>query len=730
MRERITIFFQLLYTRRLTIAKFLISGGLAAVVDLLVLHILTAWVGLWYLFSSIIAFFVAFGVSFSLQKFWTFRDSSINWLGGQMGLYLAVSFFNVSLNTILMLVFVSGSGLHYLLSQIIAGFIVAVGSFFLYRNFVFGEGVINGRKIFGFCANFFRRHSAAFILAFLIGAATVAPQFFAIKNMETAFEGIYPIYNNDEVYYMARAKEVIDGHGMQANPYLYEYKESQPVQFWLPDYIMAKPLALLGVSLNKGLMFYDFLLPAILAFLTYFAVFLLAGRRSWAILSVFFLNGFLFFSLFNRAPSPQFTFIFWLLLFIFLFLYVESEKKRWAVLSSITLGLLFNFYPYFWTFWLAFLAVFLGLWLFFSLYGGTEIWKLEKIDWKVYGLIILGALIIASPYFWSLWQSINLPYYSETLRRIGMLDSHFPSGFRIILLPAFMIVSAFYLAFRKGVLEKSAATLFIFSGLITSAIVVNQQIITGKDLELYSHYKLPAIFWFVFAVVFLIGRLFSKTRLRVFRTPITFAAAILVMIFSANTVTSTIMSQSEPKLYVYEWQRYAPVFDWLNANTAKDSVVFASSPLSFLVPIYTGNNVFYAPSVRLHFAPDSEIKARFILAHFWDKIDDSFARKEEKAIWGSQYADAYDINMIKNRFRKLFGFQEILYGRVPEESLRDFLSLASDIQKSDFKSEIRRYRVDYFIFDKKIDANWPISKLSFLKPVYEFSDFQIFSVEF
>ena len=79
--------------------KYLMSGGAAATTDLGLLYIFTEELGLWYLFSAVFAFSIAFFVSFFLQKFWTFRDTDLKEMRKQMGVYLTVALINLAVNS-------------------------------------------------------------------------------------------------------------------------------------------------------------------------------------------------------------------------------------------------------------------------------------------------------------------------------------------------------------------------------------------------------------------------------------------------------------------------------------------------------------------------------------------------------------------------------------------------------------------------------------------------------
>ena len=123
------------FTKHVAI-RFIIAGGTSAMVDLALLYLLNTTFGLHYLLSAILAFIGAFGVSFTLHKFWTFK-SHLEETHKQAMMYFGTSLFSLFLNTILMFIFVDFFHVMVLLSQFFVGIMVAFFSFFISRNFVF-----------------------------------------------------------------------------------------------------------------------------------------------------------------------------------------------------------------------------------------------------------------------------------------------------------------------------------------------------------------------------------------------------------------------------------------------------------------------------------------------------------------------------------------------------------------------------------------------------------------
>ena len=120
--------------------RFIIAGGTSAFVDLTLLFVLHEAFGVYYLLSAILAFVGAFGVSFTLHKYWTFKSHQED-TNKQLILYLGTSLFGLFLNTVLMYVFVDVLGVGVMLSQLIVGGMVAFSSFFISRKFVFKPNI-------------------------------------------------------------------------------------------------------------------------------------------------------------------------------------------------------------------------------------------------------------------------------------------------------------------------------------------------------------------------------------------------------------------------------------------------------------------------------------------------------------------------------------------------------------------------------------------------------------
>lgn len=117
--------------------KYILSGGISAVVDLTSLYFFTDICGIWYVISSALAFILAFLVSFTLQKFWTFRDNGRDKIYKQMAMYFTIGVINVLLNAVGIYWLVESFGIMYLLAQIIMGALLGLAGFVIYRFVIF-----------------------------------------------------------------------------------------------------------------------------------------------------------------------------------------------------------------------------------------------------------------------------------------------------------------------------------------------------------------------------------------------------------------------------------------------------------------------------------------------------------------------------------------------------------------------------------------------------------------
>jgi putative flippase GtrA len=135
-----------LIKRYFTIVKFLIAGGTATAIDLALLYYFTDILMMWYLTAAVLAFMLAFGISFVLQKFWTFSGLHARRKREQIPMYLALNLFGLCVNSLGMYFLVDKFGLWHMAAQVIMAALIAVFNFFVYRLVIF-RFAENGEEI-------------------------------------------------------------------------------------------------------------------------------------------------------------------------------------------------------------------------------------------------------------------------------------------------------------------------------------------------------------------------------------------------------------------------------------------------------------------------------------------------------------------------------------------------------------------------------------------------------
>ena len=117
--------------------KFIVSGGTAALVSLVLFYVFWNVLHVWYLLASVLSFMLSVVVGFYLQKYFTFKDVSKSNTRKQAVVFLLVSILNLLINIILMAFFVEVLFIDEMLSKVTTLAILSIWNFFVYKKFVF-----------------------------------------------------------------------------------------------------------------------------------------------------------------------------------------------------------------------------------------------------------------------------------------------------------------------------------------------------------------------------------------------------------------------------------------------------------------------------------------------------------------------------------------------------------------------------------------------------------------
>ncbi|MEK7507183.1 MAG: glycosyltransferase [Patescibacteria group bacterium] len=554
-----------------------------------------------------------------------------------------------------------------------------------------------------------KAHWLAFIFAALFGLMIISPQLYHQWTLGPVWQGINRQMADDSLFYLARIREVIDGHPTLNNAYLAEYKSGWPRQIFLAEYLLAQPLKLFGLTVARGQLIYNFILPFLVFLLTYLALYLICSSRFLGLIGASFLFYGLFLFVFFRPVSPQFNFLFWLVQFILVWLVVKKSAWPWILpLSIINLGLLFYIYPYYWTFYL----------ILFALLFWTYFWLDRHLSWRLFK-ISTGGLLLGSFYFYYTYLVSHLPGFEETLTRVQLVYTRFPSGIRVVAW-AGVLFALILAAWRWRLVSMDAQTKFFAAGALAVIVSVNQHLLTGRNFEFSSHYYPLTVFLSVFGLVYLLckvkGRLGKLVKLLL----------LLAILFPIGSSFNRYFKTAYAFDRSAQDQSYAPVLDWLNRNTEPDSVVYAGETLSQLIPVYTANNVFYSRYANLFLLTDAEIYERFIINNYFEKFDRQFILANDRAIFGVRYVDRYGHAVQGNKLRKLLGLKPEPEIYLPAAAIDQFLTLAAKLQSQPFSILTKKYQIDYFVFENDAQQLGRPKLLKVGKPVFENKNFVVY----
>ncbi len=114
--------------------RYLIGGTSVFLISIALLYLFVDVLGIWYLWATTAMFIICLGISFTVQKYWTFRDHSRDSLKGQMGVYTALQLLNLAANGAFMYLAVDVVGLPHLVAQVCTTSLIAAWSFLAYRH--------------------------------------------------------------------------------------------------------------------------------------------------------------------------------------------------------------------------------------------------------------------------------------------------------------------------------------------------------------------------------------------------------------------------------------------------------------------------------------------------------------------------------------------------------------------------------------------------------------------
>lgn len=119
------------------IVRYLIGGTTVAISQIFLLFVFTEYIGLWYLFSSMLSVCYAIVASFLAQKLWVFRNKDTYGTFRQFIQFIILMIADTIINITSMYFWVDIVGFWYVPSQILTGFVIMFINFTVYKIIIF-----------------------------------------------------------------------------------------------------------------------------------------------------------------------------------------------------------------------------------------------------------------------------------------------------------------------------------------------------------------------------------------------------------------------------------------------------------------------------------------------------------------------------------------------------------------------------------------------------------------
>lgn len=118
--------------------RYTIVGGLAFIVDFILLFILTEYIKLYYIVSATCSFLVGLLINYYISTLWIFK-SRIKNKQIEFSLFTLIGLFGLVLNDILIYFFTEKFQIHYMSSKFVTAIIVYLWNFLGRKYFIFNK---------------------------------------------------------------------------------------------------------------------------------------------------------------------------------------------------------------------------------------------------------------------------------------------------------------------------------------------------------------------------------------------------------------------------------------------------------------------------------------------------------------------------------------------------------------------------------------------------------------
>lgn len=550
--------------------------------------------------------------------------------------------------------------------------------------------------------------------------------------------------NVDSLTYLSAGKEVLDGNFL-GNLSLREGKTLEGTNFSLVEFIILAPIKFLGLADRINIVtlynIYGFFYVVAIVLLIYSFVFRLSKDKVLSTITVVFIIGgytlikdkmlgFPEANQYLRQTQPALNII---ILFAYLHCLLsvvrnpDKKGRKFVLLSGLFFGLMFYVGFFVWSFALAFTSSLLFIFYFIK--------KDALLSKRLFFIISLGLLLGA----FQLWQ-IGKFYHSEAGRAASFFFSSARSRAAIYHRVTLLAASVLFVIFDYKYKREDCFWLF-FAILLGSWGALNQQVITGVLVQT-DHYEqyfiIPLsilisfyIFWF----------LLKNNKQRLFFGIVVVSLSLSNVALGQFRYMSTVM---ERRLYE---QNYRGVIDYLN-NEKNPQVILTDedSLYNLLFNVYTSHDLFWTPAALQWNTPDviQRTKNSLCVYLYLNKNSRDYFYGIDK---GKKQSYPDPESCCGETYKGLESFEsglsDLLTYRRMEESGDQFIARSKEKTKTNLLATckniagddervmeiLRKYGVNYIVWDKNLDPNWDPFFINDLKLVFSDKSVDLYRLE-
>lgn len=116
--------------------RFAVSGGIATLVDIGLLYILTEYIGIWYLISSVFSFLIGSLTHFTISRYFVFKSFEKTYWR-QYASFFIIHLGGLTINTAGLYVLVEFCHIYYILAKLLTVILGVAWTFWANKKFTF-----------------------------------------------------------------------------------------------------------------------------------------------------------------------------------------------------------------------------------------------------------------------------------------------------------------------------------------------------------------------------------------------------------------------------------------------------------------------------------------------------------------------------------------------------------------------------------------------------------------